>query len=64
MSKQDTKEPRVLAEYALYKGEELLAVGTAKEISEEMGVHKNLVYDWASRKRHHTGNRRFAVRIN
>lgn len=31
-------------EYALYKGEELLAIGTAKEIAEEMGIKATTIY--------------------
>ena len=30
-------------EYALYKGEELLAMGTKREIAEELGVSVNTV---------------------
>lgn len=33
-----------MKEYALYKGEELLSIGTAKEIAEEMGIKVASVY--------------------
>lgn len=35
-------------EYALYKGEKLLSMGTAEEIAEEMGVSIDTVYWWHS----------------
>ena len=31
-------------EYALYKGEEILAIGTVKEIAEELGIKESSVY--------------------
>ena len=31
-------------EYALYEGEELLSMGTAKEIAKEMGIQVSSVY--------------------
>ena len=34
--------------YALYKGEEFLTEGTAKEIAEEMGIHINTLYYYAT----------------
>lgn len=37
-----------LKEYALYKGEDLLAMGTAEEIAREIGVKKSTVYYYAS----------------
>lgn len=32
-----------MKEYALYKGEEILAIGTIKEIAEKMGVKKRTI---------------------
>jgi len=31
-------------EYAIYKGEELLAIGTAQECAEELGVTADYIY--------------------
>lgn len=36
-------------EYALYKGEELLAIGTAKEIAKEMKVKPATIYYYGSK---------------
>ena len=37
-----------MKEYALYKGEELLSMGTANEIAIEMGIKKETVYFYKS----------------
>lgn len=33
-----------MKEYAIYKGEELLAIGTAQECAEELGVTDKYIY--------------------
>lgn len=42
------KKERKIQEYALYKGEEFLCMGTAREIAEEMGIKKTTVYFYLS----------------
>ncbi len=39
-----------MTEYALYKGEEILAMGTAKEIAREMGIKIKTVFHYHSPK--------------
>lgn len=59
------------AEYALYKGEDLLCVGTVREIAEEMGVTEKTVYWWntptnkvkRAAKKKATNNRKYLIRI-
>lgn len=48
--KQAAQTPvqRKRAEYALYRGEELLAVGTVKELAEMRGVSEKTIYFCAS----------------
>ena len=36
------------AEYALYKGDTFICMGTIKEIAKKMGVTKKTVYWWGS----------------
>lgn len=38
---------RCNAEYALYKGEELLAIGTLDELAEQQGVSRNSIYHYS-----------------
>lgn len=40
--------PKVLKEYAMYRGDELIAIGTAKEISEVTGLSPITIYSHAS----------------
>ena len=40
------RQPK-LREYALYKGDKLLAIGTAKDIAYEMGINPNSLYRYA-----------------
>lgn len=56
----------VVAEYAVYKGEEIIAMGTADELAKEFGVKKSLIYEWASRNFKNRGNskRKFAIRVD
>jgi hypothetical protein len=35
-------------QYAVYKGDDLLAIGTAEEISEKLGIKKETVYFYVS----------------
>lgn len=55
-----------MSEYAVYKGEELLVIGTKKECAEALGVKTDTV-EWlappANIKRD-KGNRKVAVRLN
>lgn len=39
---------RVLNEYALYKGEEVLAIGTIKDIAENQGVDERTIRFYAT----------------
>lgn len=51
--------------YALYKGEELLYIGTAAELANRLGVKLRTIYFYASgvNKRKDNGNRLVAERI-
>lgn len=58
-------------EYTLYKGEEVIAVGTAEEISRKLGINPKTVRFYASPTQQrraaapaHPGNRLIAVRNN
>lgn len=46
-------------EYAVYRDDDLLSVGTAKEVSEELGIKEKTLYSYVSRK----AGRRYAVEI-
>lgn len=35
-------------QYAVYRGDDLLAIGTAEEIAEKLGIKKKTVYFYAS----------------
>lgn len=37
-----------MIEYAVYKGEEILFIGTVSEIAEQFNVKKDTVWFWAS----------------
>ena len=54
------------AEYAVYKGEEYITSGTAKEIAEEMGIKVSSVRHMASgvAQRRNKGKRKIAFRID
>lgn len=41
-----------MKEYALYKGEEILAIGTADEIAEELGILKKTVWYYGTPSQH------------
>lgn len=52
--------------YALYRGDEYVATGTAFELAELLGVRQETIYFYASavnRRRNVTGNRIVAERI-
>ena len=54
-------------EYALYKGDELLAIGTASEICEKMNIKLNTFHFWSSKwyKKHRlSGKKRVVIRID
>lgn len=54
-------------EYALYKGENLLAMGTAKEICEQANIKLSTFHYWSSKwyKKHIFNNkRRVVIRID
>lgn len=56
---------RKLKHYAVYKGEKLLAVGTAKECAEQVGVAQDTIY-WLSNPSVHKnnkGNRKVVYRL-
>lgn len=40
--------PKVVKEYAMYRGDKLIAIGTAKEISVETGLSPKTIYSHAS----------------
>lgn len=53
--------------YAMYKGEECLAIGTIKELAEKLGVKEDTIYFYTTptyKKRVKKGkNRRVLVRV-
>lgn len=52
--------------YAVYKGDVLIASGTAQEIADELGVKKKRVYHWAtaSARERDKGNRIVSLRLD
>lgn len=57
---------RKLKQYAVYKGEECLAVGTAKECAKKVGVAQDTIY-WLSNPSVHKkdkGNRKIVIRLD
>lgn len=52
---------RTKKEYALYKGEELLAMGTKEEIAEKMGVKKRTIdfYEMPTYKKRRIGSKNY-----
>ena len=59
----------VAKEYALYKGDELLVIGTVNEIAEEMGIAVSTVYfykskAYQSRSKKEYSNRRVLVPLD
>ena len=60
------KEPK---QYAMYKGDECLAIGTVREIAEQMGVREETIYYYLSKTyerrldNRKTRNPRIVIRI-
>lgn len=57
--------PKDTNEYALYKGDDLLAIGTLDELAEFRGVSRNTIY-WYSmpaNKRQDRGNKVVAIKL-
>ncbi len=54
-----------MKEYAVYKGEEILALGTAKEIAKQLNVKEKTVYFWCMPSHHKRNkkNAKFAIRL-
>lgn len=54
-------------EYALYKGDEFLAVGTAREIAEQTGLHPDTIYYYGSptykKRSSNSENRKILVKL-
>ena len=64
--KLKVRKPRKQVCYALYKGEEPLCNGTAKELAEYLGVGVRTIYFYASptyRKRNNENNCYIVIRI-
>lgn len=58
---------RIKREYALYKGDELLAMGTKEEIAKKLGIKRNTVEFYgmpAARKRIKGKNGKILIRID
>ena len=51
--------------YVLYKGEEVIGIGTAKELAKKFNVKKNTIYFYGSNacRERYKGNRRIAVKV-
>lgn len=56
----------IKTEYAVYKGEEFLDIGTAKELAEKFNVKEDTIYYWASpaNKKRVGKNGKVAVKLN
>ena len=55
-----------MSEYALYKGESMLTMGTLKEIADEMGVKKDTITYYGTHtytKRGKGENRRILIKL-
>ena len=54
-------------EYALYKGEELIGIGTAEELANKLGILKSTVKFYGTpaynRRRKNTENRHYLVKV-
>lgn len=54
-------------EYALYKGDEFLAVGTVREIAEQTGLHPDTIYYYGSstykKRSNNSENRKILVKL-
>lgn len=56
-----------MVEYAVYKGDEILGIGTVSELAKQFNVKKETVRFWtslANKKRNEKcGNRKIAIRL-
>lgn len=55
------------AEYVMYKGDDIIAIGTAQEIADQLGIKKKTVYGYACQytdKYRNKGKHKIAVRTN
>lgn len=54
-----------MGEYAVYKGDELLAIGTTKELAKKFNVSTRTIEDWATPKnrKRDKGKRKVAVKL-
>lgn len=54
-----------LKQYAVYKGEDLIAMGTAPECGKQLGVVAQTIYAYASitQENQNNGNRRIAIEL-
>lgn len=59
------EETYMVAEYAVYKGEEIVAIGTIKELAKKLNVQEKTIkwYSYANRQKRRK-NGTVAVRIN
>ena len=57
--------PKDTNEYALYKGDNLLAIGTLDELAEFRGVSRNTIYYYSmpANKRQDRGNKVVAIKL-
>lgn len=56
-----------MKEYALYKGDELLGIGTLKELAEKNGVKPSTIYFYISpsyKKRGNGRNRKVLIKLD
>jgi hypothetical protein len=55
-----------MVEYAVYKGDELLGIGTVRELAEKFNVKKETVWFWgtsANKRRVGKGKGKIAIRL-
>ena len=50
-----------MKEYAVYKGDEFLAIGTAEELAEKFNVRPRTVKDWSCPSYYKRGGRKIAI---
>ena len=57
--------PKDTNDYALYKGDDLLAIGTLDELAEFRGVMRNTIYYYSmpTNKRQDRGNKVVAIKL-
>ncbi len=54
-----------MKEYAVYKGEKILAIGTVREIAKQLKVKERTVYFWSmpSHRKRNKKNAKIAIRL-